>query len=78
MTNLDNDVSVGGGWADDLMNDAKYALLMQHAKEGNFDSMMIAFPCTTFSIARFFDATDERGDRGPTPVSYTHLTLPTI
>ena len=68
VTNLDNDVSVGGGWADDLMNDAKYALLMQHAKEGNFDSMMIAFPCTTFSIARFFDATDERGDRGPTPI----------
>ena len=30
--------------------------------------MMIAFPCTTFSIARFFDATDERGDRGPTPI----------
>mmetsp|Transcript_3824 Transcript_3824/g.8611 ORF Transcript_3824/g.8611 Transcript_3824/m.8611 type:complete len:163 (-) Transcript_3824:55-543(-) len=50
------------------MNDAKYALLMQHAKEGNFDSMVIAFPCTTFSIARFFDATDERGDRGPTPI----------
>ena len=29
VTNLDNDVSVGGGWADDLMNDAKYALLMR-------------------------------------------------
>jgi hypothetical protein len=39
----------GGGWADDLMNDSKYSLLLQQAKGGNFDSMMIAFPCSTFS-----------------------------
>ena len=68
VTNLDNDTSTGGGWPDDLMNDAKYAQLMQHAKEGKFDSMMVAFPCTTFSIARFFDAPDAHGDRGPEPI----------
>ena len=50
------------------MNESKYALLLQRAKDGEFDSMMIAFPCTTISIARFFDATDSRGDRGPEPI----------
>ena len=68
VTDIDNNASTGGGWADDLMNDSKYALLLQRAKDGEFDSMMIAFPCTTFSIARFFDATDSRGDRGPEPI----------
>ena len=68
VTDLDNDNSTGGGWADDLMNDSKYSLLLQQAKEGSFDSMMIAFPCSTFSIARFFDAPDGHGDRGPEPI----------
>ena len=68
VTDLDNDVSTGGGWADDLMNDSKYSMLIKHAKEGKFDSMMIAFPCSTFSIARFFDAPDGHGDRGPEPI----------
>ena len=68
VTDLDNDTSTGGGWADDLMNDSKYSLLLQQAKEGSFDSMMIAFPCSTFSIARFFDAPDGHGDRGPEPI----------
>ena len=68
VTDLDNDASTGGGWADDLMNDSKYSMLIKHAKEGKFDSMMIAFPCSTFSIARFFDAPDGHGDRGPEPI----------
>ena len=68
VINLDNSSTSGGGWADDLMNDARFAYLMRQAHNGEFQSMMIAFPCTTFSIARFFDALNDDGDRGPEPV----------
>ena len=50
------------------MNDARFAYLMRQAHDGEFQSMMIAFPCTTFSIALFFDALNDDGDRGPEPV----------
>ena len=50
------------------MNDSKFSHLLKQAKDGHFDSMMIAFPCTTFSIARFFDAPDQNGNRGPEPI----------
>ena len=50
------------------MNDARFAYLMRQAHNGEFQSMMIAFPCTTFSIARFFDALNDDGDRDPEPV----------
>ena len=68
VTDIDNDTSSGGGWADDIMNDSKFSHLLKQAKDGDFDSMMIAFPCTTFSIARFFDAPDQNGNRGPEPI----------
>ena len=68
VLDLDNNVSTGGGWADDMMNDSKFAALMAQARSGYFHALMIAFPCTTFSIARFFDATNGDGDRGPQPV----------
>ena len=39
------------------------------ASAGEFDGMMIAFPCSTASISRFFDASGGTGgDRGPPPV----------
>ena len=39
---------------------------MAKAKAGTFGCMMIAFPCSSSSIARFFDATNGKGgDKGP-------------
>ena len=62
----------GGGWGHDLLNDKLYDELLTRARSGEFDGIMIAFPCSTFAITRFFDAsTDEGGDRGP-PVIRDH------
>ena len=68
---IDNDVERGGGHAHDLMNDKTYDTLLQKAKAGGFDTLLIAFPCTTFSAARFFDASlnDPTKPRGPKPVN---------
>ena len=38
---------------------------MAKASAGEYDAMMIAFPCSTFSVSRFFDASDSGGDSGP-------------
>ena len=65
---IDNDAEDGGGWAHDLSNDSLYAVLLDRATRGDFHGVMIAFPCSTFSIARFFDASDETHDSGPPPV----------
>ena len=65
---IDNDGESGGGWGHDLLNDKLFAELLAAAKAGEFDAIMIAFPCSTFAITRFFDATDSEGgvqDRGP-------------
>ena len=56
----------------------KYQLALQmlaKAKAGDFATLMIAFPCSTFSISRFFDASTENGgDSGP-PVIRSHQRL---
>ena len=66
VVQMDNDGETGGGWAHDLLNDATFTKILADAKAGKFDAVMIAFPCSTFAITRFFDATnDEGGDRGP-------------
>ncbi|MGA0059339.1 MAG: reverse transcriptase domain-containing protein [Planctomycetota bacterium] len=63
---IDNDGEHGGGWRHDLLNDETYSKLLQRAASGAYDAVMIAFPCSTFSITRFFDASDTSGaDRGP-------------
>ena len=53
---FDNDGEEGGGWQHDLLNDSTYASLLSRAAAGEFDAIMVAFPCSTFSISRFFDA----------------------
>ena len=77
VTNIDNSKALGGGWGDDLLNDRRYAELLETAEQGGYDAIMIAFPCSTFSIARFFDATtglidwpvtNDTSGRGPPPV----------
>ena len=69
---IDNSGELGGGWGHDIMNDSAYSELLAKAKAGAIACLMIAFPCSTFSIARFFDATsDDGGDRGP-PIIRKH------
>ena len=65
---IDNDGERGGGWQHDLLNDATYADVLAKANSGRYDAVMIAFPCSTFSIARFFDASKDGSDSGPPPV----------
>ena len=66
VVQIDNDGERGGGWGHDIHNDAAYSRLLARAAAGAFDGIMIAFPCSTSSIARFFDATNnDGGDRGP-------------
>ena len=68
VTEVDNDERNGGGWDSDLLNDSCYADLLARARRGDFHAIMIAFPCSTFSIARFFDASGDGGDKGPQAV----------
>jgi hypothetical protein len=66
VVQIDNDGERGGGWSHDLLNDSNFASLMRRAKEGEFDSMVIAFPCSTSSVSRLFDAsTEDNPDPGP-------------
>ena len=63
---IDNDGEHGGGWAHDLLNDATFSRLLARLSAGEYDALMIAFPCSTFAVTRLFDATDgDGGDRGP-------------
>ena len=61
---VDNDPDTSGGWKHDLFNDEFFTKLLGLATRGAFDAIMIAFPCSTFSAARFFP-TDPPG---PPPV----------
>ena len=65
---IDNDGERGGGWQHDLLNDATYADILAKANAGRYDAIMVAFPCSTFFIARFFDASKDGSDSGPPPV----------
>lgn len=62
----DNDAQEGGGWEHDILNDATYADMLLSARAGKFDAVMLAPPCSTFSLTRFF--TPEDGSDGPPPV----------
>ena len=70
IVQIDNDGEKGGGSEHDLLNDELYDRLLREAREGRFHGLMIAFPCSTFSVARMFDAStaDPNEDQGPPPV----------
>ena len=70
VVQIDNDGEKGGGWSHDLLNDSLYAALLLKASQGYFDAIMVAFPCSTFSVTRLFDASVNGGDAGP-PVLFT-------
>ena len=63
---VDNSPVAGGGWLTDLLNDELYTTLVSNAKAGLYDAIHVAFPCSTFSIARMFQTEGE--DPGPPPV----------
>ena len=65
---FDNDKLLGGGWRHDVLNDAAFARLLEAAAKGAWDAMMVAEDCATYTSARFFDASDGKGDPGPPPV----------
>ena len=70
VSQLDNHAVHGGGWADDVMNDSRYTSLKAEFAAGAHDVLFIAFPCTTWSMARFFNTkANQDGDTGP-PVIY--------
>jgi hypothetical protein len=71
ITQIDNDAEVGGGWQHDVLNDATYTKLLAECSTGQYDALMIAFPCSTFSVSRFFDATVDGHDSGP-PIVRDH------
>ena len=68
ITDFDNHRTLGGGWEDDLLNDSRYTEVLQQATSGAFDALMCAFPCTTTTVARCFDASIDGGDPGLIPV----------
>ena len=45
VTQIDNSSALGGGWGDDLLNDQCYARVLETAKQGGYDAIMIAFAC---------------------------------
>ena len=63
---IDNDPDLGGGWDHDLLNDEKFTQLRQRCASGMYHGLIVGFPCSTFSISRFFDAGGDDG--GPPPV----------
>ena len=66
VAQFDNDGERGGGWDHDLLRDETYASILADAHAGKYDAVMVAFPCSTFSISRFFDAsTSDGADEGP-------------
>ena len=69
VSEIDNDAETGGGWSHDLMNDAVFTSIMADAHAGKFDALMVAHPCSTFSVSRHFDARNSGNkDSGPPPV----------
>ena len=68
VTDFDNDRELGGGWQDDLLNDARYTELLHQARAGAYDAIHCAYPCVTTTVARCFDASGYGGGRGPIPV----------
>ena len=48
VTDIDNDGEMGGGWKHDLHRDETFVSLLHRARAGEFDAILIAFPCGTF------------------------------
>ena len=73
---VDCDATHGGGTAHDLRDDTFYQSILQRCHDGDFIAVLAAPPCSTFSVARFFDriaaavraGRDPPKDPGPPPV----------
>ena len=64
---IDSAPDKGGGPWDDILNDDTYDSLLLRIKQGEFYCIFAAPPCSTFSVARCFDAPNTK-DGGPMPV----------
>ena len=64
VVDIDNDPDTSGGWNHDLLNDETFTKILYSVSNGDFDAIMVAFPCSTFSASRFFP-TDPPG---PPPI----------
>ena len=70
---IDNDAESAGGWDEDLLNDACFNALLSDIQAEKYTAVHAAIPCSTCTVARFFDAAGTRGaddkrDGGPPPV----------
>ena len=64
VVDIDNDPDTSGGWDHDLLNDENFTRILGLASSGEFDAMVVAFPCSTFSASRLFPSDPP----GPPPV----------
>eukprot|EP00966_Prymnesium_polylepis_P248538 5746502-Prymnesium_polylepis.1 len=60
VVQVDNRHDDGGGDDHDLLNDDFFTYLLEHVRSGHFDAVFAAPPCSTYSVARFFE-TDSGG-----------------
>ena len=64
---VDNDPISGSGPIDDLHIDAVFERFLKRIQSGEFCCVVAAPPCSTYSVARFFEC-DDAEDGGPPPV----------
>eukprot|EP00965_Chrysotila_dentata_P057095 1894464-Pleurochrysis_carterae.AAC.1 len=64
---VDNCSSDGGGDAHNVLVDSVYERLLQRCADGYYAAIFASPPCSTFSVSRFFSASDAT-DGGPPPV----------
>ena len=70
---IDNDPAKGGDARDDILDDACFDAICARVSAREFRAIIAAPPCSTFSVARFFDAEGDEGS-GPPPVrDRTHV-----
>eukprot|EP00965_Chrysotila_dentata_P010008 326316-Pleurochrysis_carterae.AAC.1 len=64
---VDNCSSDGGGDAHNVLVDSVYQRLLQQCADGYYAAIFASPPCSTFSVSRFFSASNAT-DGGPPPV----------
>eukprot|EP00965_Chrysotila_dentata_P066979 2217330-Pleurochrysis_carterae.AAC.1 len=63
---IDSDAVHGGGESHNLLRDSVYKPLLEKCAAGHYAAVVASPPCSTFSVARFFDSPDAQ-DGGPPP-----------
>ena len=63
---VDNNTHNAGGWQEDILHDAFFNELMDQIRKRTYSAIHAAPPCSTCSVARFYETTS--GQPGPPPV----------